>query len=246
MRIAFINDSSGNLPALSTILSHMEEQEIDSKVHLGNIIGMCPFPDECLRLTIEKFNYFIKGKFENALLSGPLGLIKSEKDGYEKTVSLMEKESLEYIENMQDMVTLPNQLLFAHAGPFSSIKSLRTEQDINLIFGSIGGFDLAFVGQSYATNEIWHKDNSGIRYQKVTSKEESTTIKLDSNHKYIVGVGSSGTPRNNDPRTGYVIYDTDTNSLTFIRLSYSIDRTIGKMQRLGYSTDQCIRVLNGR
>lgn len=50
LRIAVLSDAHGNLPALETVLHRIQEEDIDSIYHLGDMIGIGPFPAECLDL----------------------------------------------------------------------------------------------------------------------------------------------------------------------------------------------------
>ena len=50
LRIAVFSDVHGNLPALKAALHQIQEDKVDSIYHLGDMIGIGPFPAECLDL----------------------------------------------------------------------------------------------------------------------------------------------------------------------------------------------------
>lgn len=246
MKIALVNDSSGNLPALVAILAHMENKGIDLKIHLGNMVGLFPFPNECLRLVEGNFNYILRGKFEECLLSNPLPLTRFERESYDIAAGLIDDDNLEFVPSLESVIPLADQILIAHAGTQDGMFRIDHD-DPSVSFYSNVDFRLAFLGRSFAKNEILTQQKDGtIRYQKCPPKQEEVKITLDKSNKHTVHVGSSGAPVDNDPRTGYVVYDTDSSELTFYRIPYSMDRTVGKMQKLGYSSTMCLRVLNGR
>ena len=50
LRIAVLSDVHGNLPALEAALCQIRREDADSIYHLGDMIGIGPFPAECLDL----------------------------------------------------------------------------------------------------------------------------------------------------------------------------------------------------
>jgi diadenosine tetraphosphatase ApaH/serine/threonine PP2A family protein phosphatase len=61
----------------------------------------------------------------------------------------------------------------------------------------------------------------------------------------MVNAGSVGQPRDDDPRTGYVIYDTDTRVVTFQRLEYDITREVARIKDAGLPSILAERLLLG-
>jgi diadenosine tetraphosphatase ApaH/serine/threonine PP2A family protein phosphatase len=49
-------------------------------------------------------------------------------------------------------------------------------------------------------------------------------IQLDRTHRYAVGVGSVGQPRDHDPRASYALYEPESHRLSIRRLEYDIER----------------------
>ena len=56
MKLAVFTDIHGNLPALRAALSELEREGFDLLVHLGDAIGIGPFPAECLDLLLNLRN----------------------------------------------------------------------------------------------------------------------------------------------------------------------------------------------
>ncbi|MBU3143813.1 metallophosphoesterase [Clostridium sp. CF012] len=53
LKIVIITDVHGNLPALKAVLNEVEDISYDYIVHLGDSIGIGPFPKECLELLLR-------------------------------------------------------------------------------------------------------------------------------------------------------------------------------------------------
>jgi diadenosine tetraphosphatase ApaH/serine/threonine PP2A family protein phosphatase len=70
-------------------------------------------------------------------------------------------------------------------------------------------------------------------------------IILAHNLRYIFNVGSVGQPRDNDPRAGYVIWDTDVNTLEIKRIEYNIRATVEKIMQRGFRRNDADRLFAG-
>jgi len=61
-----------------------------------------------------------------------------------------------------------------------------------------------------------------------------TCHKLDTaQYRYIVNAGAVGQPRDGDARACYVIYDSDADTITYVRLEYEVTKTQQKILRAG-------------
>ncbi len=57
MRIAVISDIHGNLYALREVLEDIDNQNIDSIICLGDLVGYGPHPNEVIALIKEEIFY---------------------------------------------------------------------------------------------------------------------------------------------------------------------------------------------
>jgi hypothetical protein len=48
MRIALISDIHANLPALEAVLADIDGVGVDASVHLGDLVGYAPWPNELI------------------------------------------------------------------------------------------------------------------------------------------------------------------------------------------------------
>lgn len=64
MRLAVFSDIHGNVPALKTILKHIKNNKIDKIICLGDVIGLGPESNECLKIINKEDLIFIAGNHE--------------------------------------------------------------------------------------------------------------------------------------------------------------------------------------
>jgi len=78
MKIAVLSDIHANLPALKTVLDHVESAEPDMVVVGGDVINRGPQPRECLEIILDKIHNdqwkVLKGNHEDYVLKASLGL----------------------------------------------------------------------------------------------------------------------------------------------------------------------------
>ena len=63
--VAIISDIHGNLPALQAVIADIEQQDIQERVCLGDIVGYGAQPSECIELLLAKnFHVIIQGNHD--------------------------------------------------------------------------------------------------------------------------------------------------------------------------------------
>jgi diadenosine tetraphosphatase ApaH/serine/threonine PP2A family protein phosphatase len=70
-------------------------------------------------------------------------------------------------------------------------------------------------------------------------------MRLEDGHRYIVNVGSVGQPRDRDPRSCYIIYDTDKQHVDFLRVEYDVAAAQEKIMRAGLPPQLATRLAIG-
>jgi diadenosine tetraphosphatase ApaH/serine/threonine PP2A family protein phosphatase len=99
---------------------------------------------------------------------------------------------------------------------------------------------LCFVGHTHLPM-IFSEGVNGAHRRKVGHDFEP-----DEESRYIINIGSVGQPRDNDPRSCYVVYDTDVQEVTYRRIEYDIQRTQQKMQQADLPAALIDRLIAGR
>jgi len=71
MKIVVMTDVHGNLPALQAALAAISNEGYDAILHLGDVVGIGPFPAECLDLLLNQPNIrFIMGNHDAWFANG--------------------------------------------------------------------------------------------------------------------------------------------------------------------------------
>jgi len=221
MRYAIISDIHGNLAALEKVLERIDREKCDKVVCLGDIVGYGPFPNECVALVKKSCDFCLMGNHDHAAL----GLTDTAYfNTFAKTAIMWTRKTLSN-ESKEFLAGLPlqkseNDILFVHATPCEPVEwkyvlsSFDASQNFHCFNESV-----CFIGHSHVPVVF----SLGKDKEILISREEST--KLIQDNRYIINVGSVGQPRDGDPRSAFVFFDTDTLTLQLVRVEYDIHTT---------------------
>lgn len=216
MRYALIGDVHGNLEALEAVLASISDEEADQVICLGDIVGYGANPVECIRLVREKCAKTIAGNHDHAAI----GLTDIDyfnpfaKQAVLWTSEKLSEDEINYLAGLK-LVEREDTFTLVHA----TLDRPRTWGYILNTFDAAVNFEiqadpLCFIGHSHVSVAYQKRENfvSGHRFIN----------KVDPEQQYIVNVGSVGQPRDGDPRSCYVVYDSRLQTLKLKRIDYDI------------------------
>lgn len=134
MKIAFISDVHGNIPALKAVLAHIKKQKADKIYCLGDLIGKGPNPEEVINIIKTNCDGNILGNWDDFLLYSPVHEMPI--DWYRANIS---SESYNYLKSLPYTLTFNLEgfrIAAFHAHPQNVYK--RTHQK----FATIHKLDL--------------------------------------------------------------------------------------------------------
>ena len=222
-------------------------QNVDEIFCLGDIIGYGPNPRECIDVCRE-FQMCLLGNHDNGALFDPEGFSSSAERAIFWTRSELE---FQHDDNApvrwRFLAQLPRthrigDFMFVHGSPRSPLneyvfpEDVFNERKIERIFGFIQHY--CFQGHTHVPGIF----TQNCRFY--SPAEVSMNYELG-DQKVMVNVGSVGQPRDNDPRSCYIILE-DKN-IEFRRVEYPIERTRQKILAIAELDDFLgDRLLEGR
>ncbi len=228
-RRAIISDIHGNLEALRSVLSDIDQQQVESIYCLGDIVGYGPNPCECVELCLE-FKLCLLGNHDNGALFDPEGFSAGAERAIFWTRSQLERTDDEAAQQRWSFLAkLPrtvreNGTMFVHGSPRSPLneyvfpEDVYNERKMSRIFGYIQQY--CFQGHTHVPGVF----TENCRYLSPAELEYHYQLGKD---RVMVNVGSVGQPRDNDPRSCYVILDE--NKIEFRRVQYPVEETRRKI-----------------
>ena len=232
MKRAIISDIHGNLEALETVLGHIDGQNVEEIVCLGDIIGYGPNPCECLDLVIKSCKFCLLGNHDQAALFDPEGFNSGAERAIFWTREQLEKPGGERIAidaRWDFLGGLPRinrdgEWLYVHGSARNPVNEYVFPEDIYNQKKMDKLFSLVphgcFQGHTHVPGVFTETRN-------FLSPEETEYVYAIDDKKFMVNVGSVGQPRDGDPRSCYVIQEDA--KLEFHRVEYDCDGTAAKI-----------------
>ena len=247
VKTALISDIHGNIEALQTVLADIKQQEISRIFCLGDIVGYGPNPRECLDTVLQNCDVTILGNHDEATLFDPDGFNPVALQAVYWTRDQLEQsggDASQSNKRWDFLGELPRQhtednLLFVHGSDREPTNEYVFPEDVykrpklEAIFSRVTHF--CFQGHTHIPGVFTYD------FDFISPDECDYEFQLGT-EKTLVNVGSVGQPRDEDPRSCYTIFDSETNRLQFRRLSYAHDETARKI----YSIEQLHNSLGDR
>ncbi len=225
MKIAFISDIHSNIEALMATLKRIEKEKVDHIFCLGDIVGYGPNPNECVELVRKNASKVVMGNHDSAVVHQTNTLLFNSyaRDATKWTVETISDENYEYLLGLPLKISVEN-LLLVHSTPLipEDWNYILSQEEAERQFSHFSE-EVCFVGHSHRPEVFRAIDD-----------------------RMIINVGSVGQPRDGNPDSCFLIYDTKTKEYKFIRESYNIPAVYKKIIDVGLDTFLGERLLAGR
>ena len=234
MRIGILGDIHSNTEALTAAIEALRQQRIDHWVQVGDIVGYGAEPRECLAMVRELDCTVCIGNHDAAVV----GLLSTDyfnpyaRQAVEWTRAQLTTEELDYLRQLPLVVVrdhytvvhgslhMPEQFGYV-ISVVEAKESMRTQETL-----------MGFVGHSHVPAIYLEREELPARELEVVYSPE-VTLSIAGCHKVLMNVGSVGQPRDEDPRTAYAIYDTDSKEASICRAEYDIGSAQKKIRAAG-------------
>lgn len=241
-RTAILSDIHGNLTALQAVLAHVETQNVDRIVCLGDVVGYGPRPCQCLDVVME-FGFCVLGNHDSSALFDPEGFNAAAEQAIFWTRGELEKTEGEQADDSDSspparrrrldfLCALPRTVreentLFVHGSPRGPTNEYVMPEDIQNSKKMEKLFSLVphhcFQGHTHVPG-VFTTDLTFNRPSDLPDGFDAS----DPRQRLMINVGSVGQPRDLDPRSCYVVYDQQ--RIVFHRVEYDIEETIAQIE----------------
>jgi predicted phosphodiesterase len=231
MKYGVLGDIHANLSALETVLACLEAAQVDVLISVGDVVGYGAAPSQCVALLREHEVVTVLGNHD-AACSGRLD--DGHFNPYARAAVSWTRENLD-VSELEWLRELPLQVTLEHCQVahgtihrpelFDYLLSVTdADPSLDVLERPVG-----FVGHSHVPLTV-------MRFEDMKGKTAysfETLVDLAQTTHAVVNAGSVGQPRDEDPRTCYVVYDSDTREVRFHRADYDIDREANRIRRAG-------------
>jgi predicted phosphodiesterase len=240
MKFAIIADIHANLEALQVVLEDIKAQKCTHCACLGDVVGYNANPKECLDIIRGMNPPCVKGNHDEYCSSeGPLdGFNPAAAEAVRWTRKQLTEDAKQWLRDLKYSRIVTNFTL-VHAtldGPqrwgyvFDKLAAAAsfTYQNTAICFFGHTHVPVAFIRDSVVRGGTYSK------------------FKIEPGKKYFVNVGAVGQPRDNNPKSAYVIYDSEEGTIELRRLDYDIPGAQKKIIDAGLPPRLAERLAYGR
>ena len=249
MKVAIISDLHSNREALEAVFAHVRASGIPTLYCLGDVVGYGPEPEFCVDLVRGHAALCLMGNHDEALFRDASDFNPHARGAIDYTRARMRPKwfsSSERKARWKWLQELPlshreGRFLFVHGSPRDPVREyvLSTDGFLNpdklrAVFDSFEG--IAVAGHTHHPGV--HDED--LRFHGLEG-QETATFRFDPAKKYFVNVGSTGQPRDGDPRACYAVLEDDT--VTWHRVAYDVRSTMHKIVETGVLSEVLARRL---
>lgn len=212
MRYAIVSDLHANLPAWNSVLADLRQQGAEMIVCLGDVVGYGPSPGEVLASVRQVTTNFVMGNHDAAAVGMMDYSVFNDhaRQAIEWTTGVIDEESKRFLRSVP-LAIEAGEILFVHAeicepGRFDYV----TDTEVAAANFSVYSHLVSFIGHTHVP-KVFESDG----YGQVIERGDDDLV-LNSQHRYIINIGSVGEPRDpDDLRARYVIYDSESREVFF-------------------------------
>lgn len=242
MKYAFFSDVHANLEALKAVILDFRSENIDRIFFLGDVVGYGPNPNECVELIEQVSEIKLMGNHDYAAL----GLMETDyfnqyaAESMSWTKSSLSKKTIEIMSDFELTAEL-DDLIIVHSSP-KEPELWHYILDMEDVEENFKFFEqrICLVGHTHRPFIVSRNDEGSCT---ISHKQEE---KIAENRRYLINIGSVGQPRDGDPRSCYLIYDSADKIIRFKRVAYDFNATQKLMASLGMSEYLIDRLAVGR
>ncbi len=219
MRVAICTDIHGNRHAFEAIIAAAEADGAEELWCLGDLVGYGAEPDACVALAERHCAICLAGNHDLAVVE-VLSLEEFSRGAAiaaQWTQDTITPQTREYLLSLQPSGTAEGIGLF-HASPRDPVwEYVLSGLTAELCFDATD-FRVSLIGHSHVALSFHRPEGQPA---SGTTRREGTELDL-STGEWLVNPGSTGQPRDGDPRAAWLLLDTDAKTAAYRRAEYDI------------------------
>lgn len=246
MRYLLISDLHGNLEALESVLEDAKGQ-YDRIVCCGDLVGYGPDPNGVVDWARANLFAVIRGNHDRACCGledlewfNPIAQSASR-----WTMAHLSPENLEWLRALPRGPVVIDGFSLAHGSPLDEDEYIASSADAANVFDYLD-HAITFIGHTHLQGGFLWADGRREAIARPRRDEHEVRIRLSPDGIYLINPGSTGQPRDTDPRAAYALYDNESRDLVLRRVAYDHDAVRRKIEAAGLPPALGFRLAHGR
>lgn len=235
MRYLIVSDMHGNWDAFETVLRKVRRKHFDSVLVLGDLVGYGAAPNqivEAVRDGLPAPAIVIRGNHDKVVAGiedganfNPAALQAARWSADKLTAA-----NLRFVRELpQGPLSIEEGVSICHGSPIDEDFYVFSDFDAYQIFAE-WRVQVTFFGHTHIPSMFVERE-AGIEVSLL--RGETGTLELEPDVCYLINPGSVGQPRDRDPKSSYMIYDSDKRIVSWHRLAYPVEKAQSRIEEAG-------------
>ena len=225
-----ISDVHANLAALEAVLAELDASRPDELWCLGDLVGYGAKPNECTRTIAGRASFCLAGNHDLAV-RGTIDLADFSGDAGTAaawTRDVLEDDARTFLDGLDVQGTRDGVELY-HGSARDPVWEYVLSDESAIVTLALTEAPVVLVGHSHVALHVAVEDLSLVEGGLAAG---GSTFNLGG-RRCLLNPGSVGQPRDGDPRAAWLELDFDTQTGTFKRTDYDIERTQREIRDAG-------------
>jgi diadenosine tetraphosphatase ApaH/serine/threonine PP2A family protein phosphatase len=243
MRVAIATDIHGNRHAFEAVIAAAEADGAEELWCLGDLVGYGGDPDASVALARANCSVCLAGNHDLAVVD-VLSLEEFSRGAAlaaQWTREVIQPDTREYLLSLDPQGTAEGIGLF-HASPRDPIwEYVLSGLTAELCFDATD-FRISLIGHSHVALSFDRQEGSPATG---TTRKEGTELDLAAG-RWLINPGSTGQPRDGDPRAAWLMLDTERLTATYRRAEYDISGAMAAIRAANLPDSLAERLQHGQ
>lgn len=244
VRIAVVSDIHSNGDALEAVIREIDRQRADRVLHLGDLVGYNAEPEKCVRWAREHAAAGVMGNHDAVVIGKASGeffhtpALLAARWGAEH----ISPESVAYLSALPDSDRFSEGILLAHGAPSDPDRYLflleDAEEEVDMLSGGSPP-RVVFFGHTHVPAAYVRKMDG------TTVSAPLEGLRIGEGETAMLNPGSVGQPRDRNPHSSFLVFDTGSGEASWIRVPYDVESCQRKVRAAGLPGFFAARLANG-
>jgi predicted phosphodiesterase len=224
VRFLILTDPHANWIALETVLADAKDP-YDQIICCGDLVGYNAEPARVLEWTRVNAAHIIRGNHDKVVagLENLDWFNDVAQAAARWTIDQLSSDQIEYLRGLPRGPAQLEHFDIWHGSPRDEDEYVSNSREAVPCFPHFRA-PLGFFGHTHLQGGFFSKHGRVGSLPPVPKHEREAAFEVEPETLYMVNPGSVGQPRDNDPRAGYALYDSEQKTVTLRRVEYPVQK----------------------
>ncbi|MCX6628885.1 MAG: metallophosphoesterase family protein [Candidatus Solibacter sp.] len=246
MRYLIVSDLHANIEALHAVLAQ-SAGGYDRAICCGDLVGYGADPNQVCDWVRLDCAVVVRGNHDRASTGqddlewfNPVA-----RNAAMWTLHTLSRENTDYIVGLPRGPLTVGTFQVFHGSPYDEDEYVIAAGEAGQAFSYMES-RVAFFGHTHVQGGFIWNHSRVETILRTPARTDSQAMPIDPGCAYMINPGSTGQPRDGDPRAAYAIYDTEANEVTYRRVVYDVAAAQKKIHAAGLPPILADRLAVGR